>query len=228
MAMETPLDRLRKKLKQGKPLPKDDTYGAKRGKFHRFLFRDKKAERTLLRRLLAPGRALHDGQLGVKIAYCHHIKGREHWICYICRDQHYQQVRRDVDVACRNADPATEISFLTIIAGCTYAGQKAVRKRIEATIKGVEDVFSKWPQIKAHGRFEVDMITPGATPTTAKLATLEGLGYTPDKLDKVGYIPHLHAIVVHPGLSRRAIAYHLSRKFSVLWRVNLGEKRAAI
>jgi hypothetical protein len=73
------------------------------------------------------------------------------------------------------------------------------------------------------GRFEIDFVEiDGSNLGTFKRRTLEELGLdkiSADSDDEYACVPHLHALVVHPGVSRHKLGLYLKMQFPGFRRV---------
>ncbi len=211
---------LRRSLLYGLSFTKDRLVKetAPKGRLHRYQPRDRKAERTALRLLISKYSTADEKTRAVLIADCTPNRPCDSWICYVCRHRYWEKVRPELGEIADGLGH-NDISFLTLVAGITRDSSTGVEQIIGDTRRKLERVLERWQSVTARGRFEVDCLLPGDTPTTFKRRTLSELGYI--RGDKTQFIPHLHAVVVHPRVKRGKIRMSIEAAFPGFRRIKL-------
>lgn len=187
---------------------------------HRFWQRDRQDAGVILGALPDEDACRGLEQLG----NCSEAAPCENWFCPACRNRASIALRKKGQRWGRSTESRLYISFLTVISSCNYRKKGGeldeVEKSISSTRRSVSKVLNKWPAAHAVGRFEIDYLVKGAVPTAIKSKTLTALGLEPGK--KVDLmVPHLHAVVVHPGIPRASIRIQLRRAFPVRYQVKM-------
>ena len=209
-----PLLQLQKQLQQGLPLPKDvkalNGFGHQRE--HRFEARDKRDEREILKALIERGTHQHQRQ-ALEIARCTRHRPCGHWACYLCRNLQWQEDRDELEPHALSVNyDVLDISYATIVVGATHGGKRAVKRLLMEAVRRIRNVLEPWPSVAVSGRFEVDCHWPGHLTGTYKRRTLKSCGYR-SSARSPALVPHLHAIIVHPGIKREAVRLFLRKKF---------------
>ena len=205
---------LRRRLRQGFPLAKDrEAISSSEGRLHRFEARDRIAERAILYALTGKSGTRAERRRALEIANCSPEHRCGSWVCYVCRHLQWRREREAIAPhALRVGDADLEISFATIVAGTTHGKSVDVRKIVMDSAQKVHEVLSRWPSVAAQGRFEIDCHRPGEVSGTFKTRTLMSCGYRPSSNARA-LVPHLHVVIVHPGIRREAIRYFLRKSF---------------
>ncbi len=100
-------------------------------------------------------------------------------------DPEKNERNRETASAC---DDQSSISYITIVIGACNGGTPAIRTLIQEARKEVSEVLGRWAHVTAVGRFEVDILPPGAIPGTFKLKTLRACGYD-EAINKTYQVP---------------------------------------
>lgn len=216
---------LRDRISANKPFPKDQWRRSrlKTLPIHDFEYRDRKDERRMLNALLATPARWRDWQTASAIAHCCPFRRCGSWVCHICRYDHWQAVRTKVFAEERGLSPS-QISFLTIIPGGTGFNATEAKALIRNTNEKLAEVVHAWPGVRLIGRYEVDYWPPKAVPQPDKQKTLKVLGALIGGANAV-LVPHIHAVVFHPGIVRDFLRFRLMQAFPGFKRIKLSSLR---
>lgn len=212
---------LRDRINGNMPFPKDKWRRRclKTRPVHDFEYRDRKDERRMLNALLATSAPWRDWQIASNIAHCRPSRRCGSWVCHICRYDHWRTVRGKVFAEGRRLFPF-QISFLTIIPGGTGFCAAEVKALIRDTNERLGEVLRAWPGVRLIGRYEVDYWPPKAVPQPDKQKTLKVLGALIGGDDAV-LVPHIHAVLFHPGIVRDFLRFRLVQAFPGFKQVKL-------
>jgi hypothetical protein len=105
-----------------------------------------------------------------------------------------------------------DLSWCTVVINFSQLGFPTIKEQIETFKLQFTASLSHDPRIAWVGRIEVDYLEPAQlSKEPAKLRTLSSMGFLPD--EGAVLIPHLHAVLVHPGWKREQVQYRLQKHF---------------
>ncbi|HYD64147.1 hypothetical protein [Azospirillum sp.] len=225
-ARPRPLWWLRKQLLQGLPLPKDRWVDQQcdGGELHEFHIRDRRDERRILLALIDQHNASRgEKNRALRVALCRPHHPCRDWACFLCRHRAWEEMRAKAVSLSAGLRPHS-ISWLTIIAGAAEFGIPQVEAQIEDTSASLNQLLNGWPNVTVIGRYEVDYWGQNQHIPDKKRKTLESFNVPVDGSVPL-LVPHLHAIVFHPGRRREFIRIPIAKRFPGAYRVLLGPLR---
>jgi len=207
------LRQLKKRLKAGRPLPKDafvrtDLHGLHSNTYRH---RDRHFERAVLHALV--GGDQNDQTLALRICNCRHRHRCGRLACYICNQRYWRKRRALADgFAAQCTD--NDISWCTLVIGVSHAGYPVIERMIMGFKAEFARCLVRFENLKWSGRIEIDYLDSRVVATKPeKEKTLLALKWEQD-CELAALVPHVHLIVVHPGIRREVVAYHLRKSFS--------------
>jgi len=215
------LRQLRRFLKTGAALPKDafaDTnIAGLQG--NPFRYRDRQFERALLHSLVCESASADQHQLALTICNCRHGHRCRRLRCFIC-NQKYWRKRRSIAETFSDAAPS-ELSWCTVVIGASQEGYPVLSDMIKAFKASFTQILSRYPDAGWSGRLEIDYLDLAISPPNPnKAETLNALGWVAE-CEMATLVPHAHLLLLHPGVRRETVAYHLKRAFRAPRQVQL-------
>jgi hypothetical protein len=207
------LTKLKRRLETTRLLPKDELIdsGRRRLSDNPHLARDRRIERALLQALTGPGTTATERVQALAQANCSLTTPCRYLTCWLCKHLAWRRWRKRVHGVVGHDAGVGEISWVTIVVAVATPSPERLTQLMSKFRYSLRAAIGD-PGVRLIGRFEIDLLLPGAPLGTIKKRTLLELGYDGRKSRPIALI-HVHLFAVHPGLHRGILAYRLKKAF---------------
>ena len=208
------LEDLRRHLADGRKLPKDEYLASDFAGLPKNLFRyrDRNFDRAALHALTDPCSSRDEVASAVKQCNCRKGHRCRAFSCFVCKQWYWRSRRRRLRKISKGLGRG-DISWCTVVIGVSHRGFLPLKSMMKTAKADFTSVLAGFPSIGWSGRFEVDYLDPRINPVGGwKKRTLLAVGW--DSMDEMAaLLLHVHLVLVHPGVRREKVGYHLKKAF---------------
>ena len=208
------LNGLRRRLAQGRKLPKDEYLASDFAglPLNPYRYRDRNFDRAALHALT--GSCASPAELESAVEQCNCRKGNRclAFSCFVCKQKYWRSRRKLLGQIAKGCDPE-HLSWGTIVVGISQNGFPVLEAMMRKAKVDFTTALARFQSVGWSGRFEVDYLDPIINPVGEwKERTLLSVGWS--KGDEMpSLLLHMHLVLVHPHVRREVLGYHLKKYF---------------